>query len=70
MGCQAFEYGETYEAQGNKEKAVGFKEFGLNLLFIAYDIELSRKDIAKAIADRAGRIGDLAKQAEYQTLSK
>lgn len=70
MGCQAFEYGETYEAQGSKEKAIGFKEFGLNVLFMAYDIESSRKDIAKAIADRAGRIGDSARQAHYQALSK
>jgi tetratricopeptide (TPR) repeat protein len=70
MGCRAFEYGETYEAQGDTEKGIGFKEYGLNILFIAYDIELSRKDIAKAIAERTGKLGDVARQNKYLKLSK
>ena len=70
MGRQAFEYGETYETQGEADKATGFKEYGMNILFMAYEIESSRKDIAKAIAERAEKMGDTARHDKYFKLSK
>lgn len=70
MGCQAFEYGETYDEQGQADKGRGFKEFGTNILFMAYSIESSRKEIAKAIAERTGKLGDAKLQKKYLELSK
>lgn len=70
FGCQAFEHGETYDQQGKSEEGRGFKEFGLNILFMAYDIDPARKDIAKAIAERTGKLGDVALQKKYLKLSK
>lgn len=70
LGCQAFGYGETYGRQGEQEKSRGFKEFGLNVLFLAYAIESSRKDIAQAIAERTGKLGDIARQKKYARLAR
>ncbi|WP_100337398.1 hypothetical protein [Hymenobacter chitinivorans] len=70
MGCKAFAYGETYAVQGEAAKATGFKEFGLNILFLAYGIESSRKDIAAGIAERAGKLGDTARQQKYRKLAR
>ena len=70
LGCQAFENGEGYDQQGKVEEGRSFKEFGLNILFIAYAVESSRKDIAKAIAGRAGKLGDVARQRKYAKLSE
>lgn len=70
LGCQAFGYGETCDQQGKVEEGRRFKEFGLNSLFIAYDIDSARKDIAKAIAERTGKLGDVARQKKYLKLSE
>ena len=70
MGRQAFEYGGTYETQGEADKATRLKEYGMNILFMAYEIESSRKDIAKAIAERAEKMGDTARHDKYFKLSK
>ena len=70
LGCQAFGYGETCDQQGKVEEGRSFKESGLNSLFMAYDIDSARKDIAKAIAERTGKLGDIALQKKCLKLSK
>lgn len=70
LGSQACGYGETYDRQGEREKGRGFEELGLNALFMAYAIDSSRKDIATAIAEHTGQLGDSARQKKYARLAR
>ena len=70
LGCQVFGYGETCDQQGKVEEGRSFKELGLNSLFMAYDINSARKDIAKAIAERTGKLGDITLQKKCLKLSE
>lgn len=68
IGEVAFQYGDGYIRQGEKEKGNNYKIFSIEVLILAFNYDNSRKDIAKKIADLAHKFGDNETSTKYKML--
>lgn len=56
IGVLAFEYGEQFQADGEIEKGSEFKKFGLNVLYVASEIDSTQSEVKKYINDFTNKI--------------
>jgi hypothetical protein len=70
IGHLAFEYGEGYDAEGNKDKSLSYKRFALGVLITAYNIDVTKRDIAKTIFQFAEKIGDETTMLKYKEIAE
>lgn len=69
IGNLAFEYGQNYETEGNKETALSYKRFAIGVLMAASTIDTTHKDIAATIARYAEALGDTVTMLKYQKIA-
>jgi len=70
IGHLAFEYGDGYEAEGDKEKGLSYKRFSIGVLITAFNINETNKDVAKAISEYAEKIGDTNTMLKYKEIAE
>lgn len=70
IGHLAFEYGEGYEAEGDKEKGRSYKRFSIGVLITAFNINKTNKEVAKVISEYAGKIGDTTTMSKYKEIAE
>jgi tetratricopeptide (TPR) repeat protein len=70
IGHLAFEYGEGYETEGDKDKGLSYKRFSIEVLITAFDIDQTKKDIAKTISQYAYKIGDEPTTLKYKEIAE
>jgi tetratricopeptide (TPR) repeat protein len=70
IGQLAFNYGEEYESEGDKDKGLSYKKFSIGVLITAFNIDKSKKETAKIISQYAGKIDDKTTMLKYKEIAE
>ncbi|KAA9345892.1 tetratricopeptide repeat protein [Adhaeribacter soli] len=69
IGRLAFDYGDGYINQGEKDKGEGYKRFAIAVFLLAFDFD-KNKESAKLVSDYALKIGDKDLSEKFKLIAQ